>query len=337
MNSRLKYMAALCLAAPLAALADIKVNDNLTISGYAASSYEYQKFKGLPATDSVFDGTKDTPSADAVDLQFTTTFKPVTGVISLYYVPNLPKNELTFLDVYVTYDVGGGYTITGGKFLSPLGYEAFHTANMTQITYGSVTVGTLGAIPAYHSGVKLDYADKDVGYGIAVLDSVFSPNGFSRGDGELIHNAGFEGYVKYTGIADLTLWGGFAYDTKGGFQGKESVTVFDVWAEYKLTKEATVAAEICTKDGGDFAKGYTWLTYLNYSFTPTFSTVYRISGEQLNNKTKLVGNNVTQYTLGPSLKLTDNLSIRAELSFYDYSGKGSRDKTLYGVQALFKF
>ena len=333
MNMRLKSVGLVALAATLPAFAEIKINDNLSISGYAAGAYEYQKVKSLPGTDSLFDGTKDTPSADAVKTMFTANFKPVTGNISLYYVPNLPKNELTVLDAYFTYDAGGGFSVTGGKFLSYLGYEAFDTPNMSQITYAAVTVGTLGAIPAYHTGVRVDYGDKDISYGFAVVDSVFSPNGFSKGDGELNHNAGFEAFLKYTAIPDLTLWAGLAYDTKGGFQ-PQSVTVLDFWAEYKLTKEATVAAEFCTKDGGDFSKGNTWLAYLNYAFDAQFSAVLRVSGENLSGKT--VGNNFTQYTVGPAVKLTDNLSVRAELSYYDYKGTGL-DKTLYGVQAVFKF
>ena len=149
MNTRQKIAAtALALGASLTAFADIKVNDNLMINGYVAGSYEYKKTKTLPATDSLFDGTKDTPSADAALTAFNFTFKPVTAVVSLYYVPNLATNELTVLDAYATYDVGGGLSITGGKFLSYLGYEAFHTASMSQITYGSVTIGTLASIPA---------------------------------------------------------------------------------------------------------------------------------------------------------------------------------------------
>ncbi|MEY2879111.1 MAG: hypothetical protein RLZZ15_1491 [Verrucomicrobiota bacterium] len=333
--TRLLLTATLGLGAAFPALADIKVNENLMINGYAAAAYEYQKTKGLAATDSVFDGTKDTPSADAVLTAFNFTFKPaVTGTLSLYYVPNLKTNELSLLDVFATYDVGGGFSVTGGKFLSYMGYEAFHTASMSQITYAPVTIGTLGAIAAYHSGVRLDYGDKDVSYGIAIVDSEFSPNGFAKGDGEFTRNAGFEAFVKYTGAKDLTLWAGFAYDTKGGFQ-PASVSVFDFWAEYKLSKEATVAAEFCTKDGGPLSKGSTWLAYFNYAFDAKFSTVFRVGGESLSAKT--AGNNLTQYTFSPAWKLNDNLTVRAEYSHYAYSGKGAKNKDLVGVQAVFKF
>ena len=342
MNIRPTLVAALAVAATLSAYADIKINDNLMINGYAAGAWEYQKVKSLPGTDSLFDGTKDTPSADALKTAFNLTFKPVTGVVSLYYVPNLPKNELSILDAYVTYDAGGGVSVTGGKFLSYLGYEAFDTVNMTQITYGAVTVGTLGAIPAYHTGLKLDYGDKDFGYGLAVVDSVYS-NTFVRGDGELSHNAGFEGYAKYSGAKDLTLWAGFAYDTANNqllsslHAPSPKVLTLDFWAEYKATKDATLAAEFCNKDGGDFSKGHTWLTYLNYACDAKTSLVLRISGENLEGKTKTIGKNFVQYTVGPSLKLSENLTVRAELSYYTYSSASNLDKTLYGLQGVFKF
>ena len=117
MKKNLTTAVALSLTASLTSFADIKINDNLSLSGYAAAAYEYQKVKSTPATDSLFDGTKDTPSADAVKTNFNFNYKPVSGTVSLYYVPNLPKNELSVLDAFVTYDAGGGFSVTGGRLL----------------------------------------------------------------------------------------------------------------------------------------------------------------------------------------------------------------------------
>jgi opacity protein-like surface antigen len=336
MNTRFKLAAGLALSASLTAFADIKVNDNLTISGYAAAAYEFTSPDPGADYDSLFNGAKDTPSADALKTIFTMNFKPVTAVVSLFYIPNIPtgvmKNELTVLDAYATYDVGNGGSVTAGKFLSYLGYEAFDPVNMAQITYSPVTVGTLGAIPAYHTGVKYDFADKQIGYGVAVLDSVYSPFGIDKGDGELKHNAGFEGYVTSKGLGDLTLWGGFAYDTKGNFQAHNVLTL-DVWAQYQVDKATTVALEYCNKNGGDFAKGWTWLAYLNYAFTNKVSVVGRVGGEKLEGKTP--GADFMQYTVGPAFKVSDNLTVRAEYSYYDY--KGGASKSLFGLQGVFKF
>lgn len=340
--TKLGGMTATLLTLAATAFADVKLNENFSISGYAAGAYEYTKWKGSPSSDSLFNGAKDTPSADVVKTALTASFKPVTAVVSLYYVPNLPSSvgdEATILDAYVTYDAGNGVTVTGGKFLSWMGYEAFDTVNMAQITYGAPTVGYLGAVPAYHSGLKVEYGDKEQATGFAVVDSVYSPYNFAKGDGELRHNAGFEAYYVYKAVPDLTLWAGAVYDTKGGFQS-HNVWMLDVWAQYQVNKQVAVAAEVTDKNGGQWLKGYDWLAYLNYATNDKFSTVFRISGEQLSSDTKTAAfaagrSNYIQYTVAPSMKVTDNLTVRAEVSFYNY--KNTPDKTFFGVQGVFKF
>lgn len=312
------------LALAATASADVKVTENLSIAGYAVGSYT--NTSNDPGADT------DRLDIDAVKTSFIGNFKPVTGTISLYY-PGVDGQDVTVLDAFATYDVGGGYSVTGGKFLSYLGYEAFDPINMTQITYAPVTIGTLSAIPAYHSGVRLDYSDAAHSFGLAALDSVYGPNIF-KGDGELKRSAGFEGFYKYTGAPDLTLWAGFAYNTAGNGL-THSILVLDFWAQYVLSKQITIAGEFCTKDGGDFAKGSTWLAYLNYSATDKVSWVFRVGGENLDDKTKLIGSDFVQYTVAPTLKVTDNLSVRAEYSYYDYDNGSS--KSFFGVQGLFKF
>lgn len=311
------------LALAATAYADVKLNENFSVNGYAVGSY---------TSTSVSPGaSSDRLDLDAVKTTFIGSFKPVTGTISLFY-PGAAGNDVTVLDAYATYDAGGGFSVTGGKFLSYLGYEAFDPVNMTQITYASVTSGTLSAIPAYHSGVRLDYGDKENSFGLALLDSVYGPTIF-KGDAELKHNAGFEGYYKYTGAKDLVLWAGLAYDTAG--LKKNKVLTLDFWAEYKVNKETTLAAEFCSKDGGDFAKGTTWLAYLNYAFDAKTSGVLRISAENLSGKTKTVGSDFMQYTVCPTYALSANLSVRAEYSYYDYDGGAT--KKFFGVQGVFKF
>jgi hypothetical protein len=325
--------AASSLALVTSAFADIKLNDNITMSGYAAGGYSIYKADGQPSVDSLFDASKPVPgNGDANDVltKFTLNYKPVTTVISFNYFPNLPASEFTLLDAYVTWDAGGGMSFTGGKFLSYLGYESFYPANMDQISYADGDF--LAPIPGYHSGLRFDYADKVQSFGVAVLDSVYSPYGGTRGDGELKHNAGFEAFYSYTGITNLTLWAGVAHDIKGGFE-THSVTTFDVWAGYQVTKAARIAAEFVTKDGGLGAKGYNWLTFLNYSFTDTVSSTFRISGEQMSDG----GPKFMKYTVAPAVALSANLSIRVEYSLYDYSNYWTKKANFAGVQAIFKF
>lgn len=323
MNTRMKLAAALSLATSLTAFADVKVNDSLSVGGYAVGSYRN--------TDSSPGTAVDKFDLDAAKAQFTGTFKPVTGVVSLYYQPGAPA-DITLLDAYATVDIGGGTSITAGKFLSYLGYEAFDIPNMTQVSYANGDF--LAPIPGYHSGVKIDGGDKDIGWGLGLLDSVYSGNKYLKGDGELKHNAGFEGYLTYKAIPEVTLWAGFGYETKGNIVHKnDAILTLDFWASYNLTKEATIAAEFCTKDGGAGDKGNNWLLFLNYTFDKNWSSAFRVSGEKLSNG----GPGFTKLTVAPTYKVNDNFSVRAELSYYDYSKAAADTATFFAVQTIFKF
>ncbi len=320
---RLAGWATALLTLAASASADVKLNDNFSVGGYAVGSYTYSKWNGTPATDRL--------DMDAAKTLFTASFKPVTGVVSLYY-PGTSGSDITVLDSYVTYDVGGGFSVTGGKFLSYLGYEAFDPVNMTQISYAAPTAGSMFSIPAYHTGVRLDYSATDYSYGIALLDSVYSPYSIFKGDGELKENQGLEAYYKYTGTKNLVLWFGVAYDSKGGFQS-HSVTTYDFWTQYNVTSEFFVAGEYAYTEGGVGKRGGSWLAEVGYAPAGPLSWIFRISGDDPD-KT-VAASAYKQYTISPTYKFTDNLSVRDEYSYYEYDSAGS--KKFAGVQALFKF
>jgi len=253
---------------------------------------------------------------------------PVTAVASGYYVPGQTPNELTLLDAYATYDAGGGISVTGGRFLSPLGYESFFVVNNPTISSAN---GGIGAIPGYHSGVKIDYSDKEWGYGAAILDAVYGATAL-KGDGELRKGQGYEGYVTYKGISDLTVFLGGAYDNNSPTTRK-NVTAYDLWVSYKIDAKNTVAAELAARDGGARTdKGYNWLFEDVYSFTDKVSTAFRFSGEDDQD----AHGRFVKYTVAPGIALTKDLTVRAEFSQID--GKGTTPKsTSFGVQAYVKF
>lgn len=311
-------LAGLAALAAIPAFAEIKLNENFSTSGYLAGSYRYTDFDPSASTDK-FD-------LDAAKLLFNASYKPVSATLSFYYQPNAPE-DVTVLDAFVTYDTGTGVTITGGKFLSYLGYEAFDIPAMSQISYANGDF--LAPIPGYHDGVKVDYSDETFGAGVAVLDSVSSPN-YLRGDGELKKNAGFEGYLTYKGVKDLTLWAGVAYDTKGNHMLHSKVTG-DLWASYVMGA-STFAGEIAYSDAGFGAKGYNWLALYSYAFTDKVSTAFRLSGEEVKD-----GAGYVKYTISPSYKVTDHLAVRAEVSYQDYSDYVYDSALFFGIQSYFTF
>ena len=204
---------------------------------------------------------------------------------------------------------------------------------MTQICYANGDF--LGAIPGYHSGVKVNYSAGAWSAGVALLDSVY---GGLEGDGELRGNMGAEAFLTYTGVEKLTIFAGVAQQTEGTATdnipdsgAQEEATVFNIWASYQLTPAVQIAAEYAAKESY-FADGYNWLLFASFATSDKVTLVTRVSGEDIDG-----GPSFIKGTFAPSYKLTENLSVRAELSYYDYDDFTATNDTFFGVQAVFKF
>ncbi len=343
---KLAAVAALAVAVP--AFAQIKINDNLSVTGWSVGSYQYSSLKGTTGNPNV---STDSFNDDAALLGATITpTKEVTATVSLYYRPSggtaVPTgttdnagvspsgSEATLLDAYVAYNPdNGALTFTAGKFLSYLGYESFYQISDNMITLANQQF--LAPIPGYHEGVKVDYAvDKTTTVGAALVDSDNSKPGYNatEGDGELKHNAGFEAYFQYTGIENLTLWGGGGYDTKGSFQ-PHSVYVLDLWASYQIDKVSSVAFEEIYKDGGTGAKGSNWLAYYQYNFSDKLSSWFCFSGEDVSEG----GPRYWKLSISPAYAFTANLSVKFQYSYTKYSKYLDKDANFVGAEVAFKF
>jgi hypothetical protein len=351
MNIRIKLAAVVAFAAAVPAFAQIKINDNLSVTGWSAASYQYANLKGTAGNPNL---SADSFNVDSALLGATITpTKNVTATVSLYYRPSggtaVPTgtadnigvspngSEVTLLDAYVTYDAGGGLTVTAGKFLSYLGYESFYAPSDNMITLANQQF--LAPIPGYHEGVKFDYAvDKTTTFGFALVDSLYPKPGYNatEGDGELKHNAGAEGYIQYTGVNNLTLWFGAGYDSKGqaSLGQVHDVYVLDLWASYQIDKNSSVAVEEIYKDGGLVGtKGSNWLAYYQYNFTDKLSSWFGFSGEDVSQG----GPRYWKASISPAYALTSNLSVKAQYSYTKYSKFTASSANFFGGEVIFKF
>jgi hypothetical protein len=313
--------AATSLALVATAFADVKVNENISINGYAVGAVTNTDVDGGEDIDTYFEskGSPAIVNADAVKFGVLGTAGQLSAYGSILYLPGA-SNEAGLLDAYASYTAGNGLKITGGKFLSYLGFEAFDPVNMTQLTYGS----TIFAVPAYHTGAKIDFSGKTFSVGLAAVDSVYSgKNGFYEGDREYEDDMGFEAMFSYTGIQDLTVFVGVAMEDT--FGATEDLFIFDLWLSYALSDKLTVSAEYDTQN--DYMSG--WLGQLGYKFSDKFSTIFRVSGVEWD-----AGGNDMKYTLAPTYTINSNFALRAEVSL----GEGdSGDYTFIGGQIVFKF
>lgn len=313
---------------------NMKTNSKLAVAFLAAASSIAASAADAPAPAVTFSGyavvtgsiSKDSGAASVSDLDLTAAkfgvnaklASNVSAYASLYY----NGTDADLLDAYVTFDAGSGLTITAGNFLSYMGYEAFDAINMTQISYANG--GLLGGpVPAYHTGVKVDYTAGVHGIGAAVVDSIYGPTLFN-GDGDYT-TKGLEAYYTYKGIKDTQIWlGGLQDNDNGG-------AVYDLWVSYALSKTDSIGAEYLVKE----SDGYNWLLAYTKAVDSKISVTARLSGES----SDVQDAKFVKYTISPSYAFTDKFTVRAEVSYTDFSGAGATTtgSTFYAIQSLFKF
>ena len=352
--NQLAGVAALSLAVAAPAFADIKLNDNFSVGGYAVGEANYIQSKpttGATSSTSKLDG-------DAYKFWSNITFAPVTGSISFYAGQS---GEPIILDAYATYDVGGGTKVTFGKFLSWMGYEAYDPINMTQVTYGWATPQGFGVgnIPGYHTGVKVENGNENYTVGVAVLDSVDpSPSAkyASKGDGDLKNGPGFEAYYTYKGVKDLTLFAGLTYEHNTGVNGAATnnygidrdSTAVDLWAQY-VHGDTTFAGEYSYRLDDTKANaadetsaqkiGSTFLlAEVQQTIGKKWAATARVSWIGQDYKTTGVPNpKATTFTIAPTLTLTANLSVVFEYSYTKYKDFTLNSGNFVAAQVRFKF
>jgi hypothetical protein len=326
---RLSLTAALAALAAGTAFAEIELTKEFSISGYVAGSATYQKYSEMDS-----DSNMD---LDAYKLQGVAKFDKVsiTGSAFAYGTGDGAGYDYSpvVLDAYGTYAFGTGTTVTAGKFLSSLGYEAFDVVNLNQISYANgdfanllftempnafgelkelIHLGPLfgASIPGYHTGLKVENQLKDVALGVAVVDSLFGPS-YYKGDGDIDNGLGFEAYAKYTGVQHLTLFAGLGYESKrvnlseiyGGdddIRLKSRYLVADFWGEYVWNK-TTFGAEFCwtgtaikiSSNKKITPDNYFWSVMAKQAFGEKWAATFRISQASLDLDGFMFGDNGT--------------------------------------------
>ncbi|HLP07443.1 MAG TPA: outer membrane beta-barrel protein [Opitutaceae bacterium] len=319
-----------------ALLAEVALNEQFAISGYVVGSASYAKAQGVDS-----DSNAD---LDATKLTAVAKFAPLTVTTSLFAFGTGSgdgfNNSPIFLDAYGTYDLGNGSSVTAGKYLSWLGYEAFDPINMLQISYANPTAAY---IPGYHTGVKFENSTDAYSIGVGISDSLYGP-AYYKGDGDLNNGVGLEAYFTYKAIKDFTLFAGLGYDTGDSVADKRFVG--DLWVQY-VYGQFTFAGEVCygstdyssTIEGestiaSHTEDGYFILGLVKYQANDKWAATFRLSAGQGE-----AGDDFVRGTFAPTYSVTKNLDLVAEYSYTELDeDAGNADYAHYlGLQARFKF
>lgn len=320
------------LTASMAALAsiasaEVKINDNLSLDGYAIGTFGITE--GTPAQNDTFLDSGD-KMQDAVKVALNGTYGDFKARVSLFSVPDLDSGtgESGLLDAYVTYTTGA-ISITGGKFNNYLGYESFDSPNNAFITFGPAD--NIGYVASYATGVKVDYVTKEFSVGASARDSLRS-DGFFKGDADYSDDIGYEAYVLFTGIDKLTVFLGGGYENTDG--NVDEIKTYNAWASYALTDKLTLVGSWARTE--DFVS-FSYTVQASYAVSDALSVAARYGA--VDGEANLLGNGATNYSefgVASTYTFTPNFAIKSEVNKKDFND-GASDVFFYAVQGLFKF
>lgn len=311
------------LTASFAALAsiahaEVKIDDYLSLDGYATGSALVTE--GTPAKDKVLldSGRVYDSALFALNGKYD-NFTARVSLLALDSTNNGLTQDAGLLDAYVTYKEGS-FAVTGGKFLGWLGFESFHSVNNAFISFSQVYYAS-----PYSTGVKAEYLGETVSAGVSVRDTQVGPGGkFFNGDGDFSDDLGYEAYVLYTGIKGLTLFAGAGFeDVDGGDQ----LYTYDVWASYAISDKLSLAAEVATIED---TTNFSWLIQPTYAVSADLSVSARITGVDGASIPDAIA-----YGVASTYTLTKNFSLKGEVTETDNTG--APDVFSYALQGIFKF
>ncbi len=329
--SKISGVAAFAVLASSAS-AEVKLDDNFTIDGYAIAAAA----KNEASTDKESFFSSGDKMLDAVKLALNGTSGDFKSRVSVFSVPsdstatNNSESTTNLLDAYVTY-TKGEIALTVGKFNNYLGYESFDSPNNAFMTFGPAD--NIGYVASYATGAKLDYTTKEFATGFSVRDSL-QGDGFFKGDGDFSDDIGTEVYFLYTGIEKLTVFTGMGYQNTDGPTAKDLYT-YNAWAAYALTDKLTLVASYANTS--DFVS-FSYTLQASYALTDALSVAARYGA--VDGETALfTGNassNYSEYGVAGTYTLTKNFSIKSEVNQKNFVD-GEPDALFYAVQGIFKF
>jgi hypothetical protein len=318
-----------CLAT--ASLAEIKVNDNFSLSGFVDMSANGLKPDSGDATLGA--------SLDQYEMDFMYKYGFFSARADINSSTG-PNNGITTEQAFITAALTPEFSLSMGRFLSSSGFEAAEPTGLYQYSYSKsmsgCAAGTWDCVyGGYQNGLNLAYTTPKFGiYGAVVTDV------WNYKETELMNSPGFEGQVSVMPVTGFTLkatqlWQ--MYD-KDASAGDESQGLTNVWASY-AQGPLTVAAEFNLLEswkvaaGADDFSGTGWLAMANYKVTDKFAATIRYSALTLDDKNSATDDMNSEVTFSPSFAISPNWLVLAEIRD-DFGNYKALD---YAAESTFSF
>ena len=291
------------------ASAEIKLNDNLSVSG----------FLDMSTVTTMGDETETSLSFDQFEMDFHLNYGSVTGQVDIDSTD--PDQGIKLEQGFVTYtpkDMLPGVSITAGRFLSSLGFEAAEPTGLYQYSFSEGI-----PYPGYQNGVAINVKPmKEAGLYVSFVSSVWDVNETDAG------TPGVEAQLALTPIEQITAKVGYALDAMDDY----TQTELNAWVSF-AQGPLTLAGEIDLLGnwGADGNSGMHFLGMANVSLADIISApvgvTLRFSGIDTDND-----GTSTEFTFSPSYAATDNWLLLAE-----FKQRLDAEETIIAFESLFTY
>lgn len=299
----------------VASFGEVKVSDNLSLSGFLDMSAN-----GM-APDS-----GDATLAAKVD-QFELDFMLKYGLYSARVDVNSigPNGDVAFEQGFITAALTPELSMSIGKFLSSSGFEAAEPTGLYQYSVSKLLSGYAGPTYGYYeNGLNLAYATPKFALYGAVLTSVWS----GTGESDLL-TPGFEAQVALMPVEGVTAKVTYLtemFDDSTDHDMQSEVNAWVMYAKGALTVAGEFSYLMDWQVKGETGMGY--LGMVNYKLTDKLAATVRYSAVKMES----ADDPDSEITFSPSFAVSPNWLALAEYRM-NIDAKSSE----YAVESTFSF
>jgi hypothetical protein len=290
--------------------AQIAIGENLTVSGFVDASYADVD------SDVAAIGDSTGINVDEVEIDFAFSFEAVSAEIHL----QTKGNSFDLEQAFVSTDLGG-ITVSAGRMLNLLGFEADEPTGLLQYSKAYSSAWNPGS--RYNDGIRGAFSQGDVSVAASVTDDYTA--GITTGNDA--DELAFDVALSYSGIENLSISLGYAENNDDLVANELSVV--NVHASYSLG-QLTLGGEYSDWEVGATEEADAYLLVGNYAVNDDLSLTVRYSEVDSSDNT----NDEENTTVAANYSLTDNLSTVVEYSTGEIGGE---DNDVFAVEGIFTF
>jgi hypothetical protein len=327
-----KLLAVMAVFGMVASASAVKINNNLSISGFIDGSYELIE-AGTTGQDN-----QQEFGLDEVEINFNINVGNVSGLIAVDTDAAADEDAdgssdtlFNIEQAHITYNLNDAVSLTFGRYGSALGFEREDPAGL--YTYSRAYGGSNGN--SFNAG-NIDNGNVVEGLTVAYSSDVYTlaasfeeaVGGFSDSE-----DLNLELSFTYTGIAGVNIGGGYFFDNREDGANEQDAANLHVSRQFGKLLLAGEYTQLDHSTNGE-ADGY--LLLADYDVNDKLGFAVRFS----NNENGAGNPDFEQFTIAPNYQITDSLG--AILEYTDFEGDNSvgatnTDGEIYAVELTYTF